>query len=150
MTVTPAAVEATLRGEEGSTITFRVGERRPDHGAEALGGTIAVEVLSLRGSFHASCGVVIPASDVAQFTDALGAMDRTLGGEATLGLDPDYFQLRVQMTAGQTTIEGIVYETWDTQLRFGGIRTDQTFVSESLSQFKRIVDAFPAARESEP
>ena len=144
------AVQATLRGEEGSTITLRVTGYRPDHGRDALGGTIEVEFLEPPSrSFHAACPVVIPASDVAQFTEALAVMDRELSGEATLGLDPDYFQIRVVMAAGRVTIGGFVYTTAENMLRWEGVRADQTFMSGPLAQFSCIVETFPERRGAE-
>jgi hypothetical protein len=86
---------------------------------------------------------VVPAEDVAQFTEALAAMDRELYGEATLGLDPDYFQVHVHMSTGKATIEGIVYVVAGAELRFGQIAADQTYIADALSQFKRLAGAFP-------
>jgi hypothetical protein len=139
------AAEATLRGE-GGTLAVRIEHYiplGPRTGTERnpLDGTVKVS-LARSASFEATSRIVLPAEELARFTDELATLDRLLEGEATLCRNPDYFQARVSLSAGKGMLAGIVFHA-NSQLTFEAIPTDQTYVAESLREFKALVAAFP-------
>jgi hypothetical protein len=141
------AAEAALRGE-GGTLAVRIDHYiplGPRTGAERnpLDGTVKVS-LARSASFEATSRIVLPAEELARFTDELATLDRLLEGEATLCRDPDYFQARVSLIAGKGVFAGAVFHA-NSQLTFDAIPTDQTYVAESLRESRCLLRRFRSA-----
>jgi hypothetical protein len=106
--------------------------------ANRLVGSLQLHIAAAK-MFDANAGVALDASEIASFADQLRCLDRELTGEAVLGNPDSDFEIRVRLTSGKGSIEGMVRE-WGADLRFRNISTDQSYISAAVSEF----DAFCA------
>ena len=99
-------------------------------------------VTDTTGRFSARHPVSIRTEEVARFRDELASLLETLDGEATLAHLEDEFGARVTLKAGTGEFEAFVAENVVAQLRVKDVRTDQSYLAETLRDLNAAVSAF--------
>jgi len=139
-------VEVTVAGE-GCALVLRVlGYERPDElgGADANWLTAEVELrASTTGLFEARQAVALRTEELARFRDQLERLLQTLTGEAGLTHMEDQLGCRVRLKDGVGDLDAFVREEIGAELRVSQVRTDQSYLHETLTQIRALTSAFP-------
>jgi hypothetical protein len=139
-------LEAAIAGE-GFRLVLRVlGYERPafDTGSDANWVTGEAELTaSSTGSFSGRHGVSLRTEELADFRDQLAKVVQNLDGSATLRHLEDQFGCTITLRRGSGEFEGFVREHVGAELRVSGLRTDQSYLQESLRAFDALVREFP-------
>jgi hypothetical protein len=99
-------------------------------------------VAGTTGRFSARHPVSIRTDEVARFRDELASLLETLTGEATLEHLEDQFGAKVTLKAGAGELEAFVAENVGAQFRVKDVRTDQSYMAETLRELNAAVAAF--------
>jgi hypothetical protein len=94
------------------------------------------------GRFTARHPVSLRTDELARFRDELGALMETLTGEAALEHLENQFGAKVTLKAGVGELEAFVAENVGAELRVKGVRTDQSYLAQTLRELSGAVAAF--------
>jgi len=139
-------LEAAVAGE-GCSLVLRVfGYERPAETSGADANWLSAEAelhAATTGSFEARHPLSLRTEELTDFRDRLGLVLETLTGEAVLHHMEDQVGCTVRLKDGVGELEAFVREQIGAELRVSEVRTDQSYLRESLRQLDAIVSAFP-------
>jgi hypothetical protein len=142
--------EAAIAGD-GFRLVLRVsGYERPAlHSADDANWLVGEAELtaSSRGSFSGSLAVSLRTEELAAFRDQLARAVERLDGEATLTHMESQVGCTIRLKRGVGTFDGFVREQVGAELAVSGLRTDQSYLQESVRQLDALVGAFPVKGE---
>jgi len=95
------------------------------------------------GRFSARLPVSFRTDEMARFRDELARLLETLTGEATLEHLESHFCAKVTLTAGAGALQACVAEDVGAELRVDDVRTDRSYLAETLRELDAAVAAFP-------
>jgi hypothetical protein len=139
-------LEAAIAGE-GFRLVLRVlGYEHPgfDSGSDAnwLAGEAALTASS-SGSFSGRHSVSLRTEELVDFRDQRAEVVQNLDGSATLQHLEGQVGCTITLRRGSGEFEGFVREHVGADLRVSGLRTDQSYLQESLRGFDALVRKFP-------
>jgi hypothetical protein len=140
------AIEATIAGE-GCALVLRVsGYERPqlDSGADANWLRAEVELTaSTSGRYSGREAVSLRSEELARFREELARAAETLTGKAVLAHLEAQVGCTIRLAKGAGELEAFVREHIGAELRVTGIRTDQSYLQQTLRELTAIVSAYP-------
>jgi hypothetical protein len=143
-------LEAVIAGE-GFRLVLRVLRYEfptLDSGADANWIVGEVEMTaSTSGAFSGRHAVSLRTEELAEFRDQLAEIVESLDGRAALQHLEDQVGCTITLRRGSGEFEGFVREHIGADLRVSGLRTDQSYLQESLRAFDAIVRKFPVRGE---
>ena len=95
-----------------------------------------------RGSFTASHPVHARTEELAAFRSQIAALHERLTGEASLEHLEAVFGASLSLEDGVGQLDVFVRDRRGTELRVSGVRTDQTYVAQTLQDMDRVVAEF--------
>jgi hypothetical protein len=140
------AIEATIAGESCALVLRISGYERPqlESGADANWLRAEVELTaSTSGRYSCREAVSLRSEELARFRDQLARVVETLDGEAVLGHMEAQVGCTVRLAKGVGELEAFVREQVGAELRVTGIRTDQSYLQQTLRELTAIVSAYP-------
>jgi hypothetical protein len=142
---TDVTAEVSIAGE-GCVLSLRLtGWQYPelDSGSDANWVVGEIELAAgSKGRFTACHPVTARTEELAAFCSEMATLLQTLTGEATLTHLESQFGATVTLEAGVGVLEVFVREHVGAELRVGGVRTDQSYLAETLRGLKHAVAAF--------
>ena len=139
-------LEAVIAGEGFRLVLRVVGYERPslDSGSDAnwLVGEAELTASS-SGSFSGRYAVSLRTDELAEFRDQLAELVQDLDGSATLQHLEGQVGCTITLRRGSGEFEGFVREHVGADLRVSGLRTDQSYLQESLRGFDALMSKFP-------
>ena len=115
-----------------------------ESGADANWLSAEVELrAATTGRLEARHTVSLRTEELTDFRDLLGLLLETLTGEAVLQHMEDQVGCTVRLKDGVGELEAFVREPIGAELRVSEVRTDQSYLRQSLRELDSIVGAFP-------
>lgn len=131
---------------EGCLLTLHLaGWESPEllSGADAnwVVGEVEVRAGSM-GRFSARQSVSLRTEELAHFRDEVAALLQSLSGSVALEHLEDEFGVKVTLKSGVGELEVFVAEKVGATLRVSGVRTDQSYLAQTLDELNGAVAAF--------
>jgi hypothetical protein len=140
------SAELTIAGDGFRLLLVVHGYERPelDSGADANWLMAEADLTaSGPGSYSASEAVSLRTEEIAAFREELAELVERLDGQATLEHMEEQIGCTITLRRGAGEFDGFVRQHVGAELRVSGLRTDQSYLRQSLSDLDNLVRQFP-------